>query len=149
MAEIGVHLKHIFIVVFERPFETRNVGRAQTEFTLAFHKEYTIFELFGHEPLDDIGRAVGTAVVDDQNVESVFLQTRHRANDGFNIFLLVIGRNDNNAVVLLHKSREWCDAHSGWWKLSALLIYRGLPHSQNRGKQHDPSRGLIASRIQR
>ncbi len=41
------------VVVFERPFETRNVGRAQPEFTLAFHKEYTIFELFGHEPLDE------------------------------------------------------------------------------------------------
>ena len=100
MAEVGVHLEDEVVAVRQRPFEARDVCGAETLLAAALHQENTAAELFRHQPLHDGGSAVGRTVVDDQNVECVLLTADHGADDVLNVLLLVVRRDDDDAVCL-------------------------------------------------
>ena len=58
-------------------------------------------EVARHKALNDVGCAVGRTVFDDQNVKLIF-KRHNRTDDGFNIFLFVVRRDDNNALSWFH-----------------------------------------------
>ena len=101
MTEIGIHLEDVVVIVFQRPFEAGDIGRAQSEFAFPLDDEETVAELRRHHTPDDGCRPVGGTVVDHENMEA-FFQGEYRTDDLVDILLLVIGRNDDNTVAFVH-----------------------------------------------
>ena len=101
MAEVGIHLKDVVVAVLQRPLETCNISCAKAELAATLNDEQTVLKLVCHQPFNDVGGAIGRSVIDNQNVEC-FFQTHHGADNLFDVFLLVIGRNNHNAVALYH-----------------------------------------------
>ena len=101
MAEIGVHLKHIIVALGQSPLEPGDIRRAQSKFSLALHEVEPIGKLRSLQVFHDLRRAVGRAVVDNQNVKPVG-QLHHGADNRLHVFLLVIGGDNDNAVASVH-----------------------------------------------
>ena len=115
VAEVGIHLEDVFVAVCERPPESGDVGSAESELAGAFHNVEPIGKLAGDEALHDACRAVGAAVVDDEDVETVVIgvESEHGADDGFDVLFLVIRGYDNDAVALRHNLSWGCWAWGG------------------------------------
>ena len=96
MAEVGIHLENIIILMLDAPFEATDIGRAQSLFTRSFDKEEPFGE-FLLQGLNDCSRPIGRAVVDDQDMELLF-QSEDSTNDVFNVFFLVISRYNYNTI---------------------------------------------------
>ena len=82
--------------MLDGPLKTADVGRAEALFAAALHEVQPARE-FALQALDDVGRAVGRAVVDDEDVERL-LQAEHGADDVFDVLFLVVRRDDDDAV---------------------------------------------------
>ena len=100
VAEVGVHLEDVFVAVGQCPLEAGDVCRSQSQLAAAFYEEHAVGELIRHQPLDDVGSAIGRAVVDDQDIKGVLLSGGDGADDVLDVFLLVVGRDDDDAVCL-------------------------------------------------
>ena len=96
VAEVGVHLKNEVVAVLDGPLKTADVGRAEALLAAAFDQMQPPGEL-ALEAFDDVGRAVGRAVVDDQYVEGL-LQAEDDAEDVFDVLFFVVRRDDDDAV---------------------------------------------------
>ena len=70
MREIGVHLEDKVIAVVDRPFESCDISRAETQLALAFD-DVDASGILLHLLFDDGGGAVGRIVVDDKYVKVV------------------------------------------------------------------------------
>ena len=101
MTEVGVHLEDVLVVALQRPFETGDVGGAQSELPLSLMDEQSVAELCCHEPLHDGCGAVGRPVVNDQYMET-FLQPEDGPDDFLDVLLLVVGGYDYDAVTRVH-----------------------------------------------
>lgn len=97
VAEVGVHLEDVFVVVLQRPTEACDVGRAQAQLAATLHHEQAVGELFALQAADNLGRTVGRPVFDDQDVETM-LQGKDGPYDVLDILPLVVGRDDDDAV---------------------------------------------------
>ena len=100
--EIAVHLENVVVSVFERPLESGQVGRSQSQFALTFDQVQLpgILLLFF---LHDRSRAVRRAVVDDQQVE-FFGQRKDFVDHRTDVVQLVIGGNDYQ---VLHRGQRF------------------------------------------
>ena len=105
MTEVGVHLEDVLIIALERPFETSDIGGAQSLFATALNQEEAVGELVALQPFHDVGRTVGTAVVNYKNMEA-FLQAKDGADNLLHVLLLVI-RGDNNYRITRMHSRMY------------------------------------------
>ena len=94
--EIGVHLADIFISVGDGPFEALDICRAEPQLAAAAYQLDTP-GVVGHEAADNPGGAVGRIVVDDEYVKPL-LEAKHGLDYRLDILLLVIGRDDDQAV---------------------------------------------------
>ena len=94
MAEVGIHLKDIIRFVLNRPFESGDIGRPQTEFTGALHDMHTSFVFTGHEALYDIGCTIGRHIVNHKHIK-LQRQFHHRRDNRFDILFFVISRNND------------------------------------------------------
>ena len=97
VAEVGVHLEDVFVVVLQRPAEACDVGGAQAQLTATLHHEQAVGELFALQAADNLGRTVGRPVFDDQDVETM-LQGKDGPYDVLDILPFIIGRDDDDAV---------------------------------------------------
>ena len=97
VAEVGVHLEDVFVVVLQRPAEACDVGCAQAQLAATLHHEQAVGELFSLQAADNLGRTVGRPVFDDQDVEPM-LQGKDGPQDVLDILPLVVGRDDDDAV---------------------------------------------------
>ena len=68
MREIQVHLEDKVIAVIDRPFESGDISRAETQLALAFD-DVDASGILLHLLFDDGGGAVGRIVVDDKYVK--------------------------------------------------------------------------------
>ena len=95
MAEVRVHLKDIVRLMLDSPLETAYIRRAQPLFAGALYEMQTVFTEFAPlHILNDTGRAVRRAVVDDEYLK-INRQLHHSRDDSLDIFLLVVsGYND-------------------------------------------------------
>ena len=93
VAEVGIHLEDIVVAVLQPPSETADIGCTESEFTLPLDKEETVSELALHQVLDDSGRSVGRAVVNDEDMER-HRQRKDGARDGFDVLFFVVGGDD-------------------------------------------------------
>ena len=94
MAKVRVHLEDIIGLVLDSPLETADIRCTESEFTGALHDEQAVLELTCHQFFDDISCAVGRAVVDDEYVE-LQRQFHDSRDDGFDVFLLVVSRDND------------------------------------------------------
>ena len=106
VAEVGVHLEDVVVLPFQGPAEAGDVGSAQSELSLALEDEEPVGKLVGHQSFDDLCRAVGRPVVDDEDMET-FLQAEDGADDFLDILLLVVGRDDDDAVACIHDDEDF------------------------------------------
>ena len=71
VGEVSVHFEHVVVAVVERPAESGHVGCPEAHLAGALDQEQSVgpgfLERFHH-----VGRPVGGAVVDDQNVVASF-----------------------------------------------------------------------------
>ena len=63
VAEVGVHLEDILVIVLYRPFKACDISRSETKFSAAFDDEQAVAELIFHKFMNLLCRAVGRAVV--------------------------------------------------------------------------------------
>ena len=98
MGKVGIHLENIVVAVLQRPFESGEVGGSQPLFPLAFQQEQPLRERF-LEGLDNAGRPVGGAVVNDQNMVSA-RKAENLSDDFFNVLLLIEGGDDYQFAVM-------------------------------------------------
>ena len=105
VAEVGVHLEDVLIIALERPFEASDIGCAQSLFATALNQEEAVGKLVALQPFHDVGRTVGTAVVNYKNMEA-FLQAKDGADNLLHVLLLVI-RGDNNYRITRMHSRMY------------------------------------------
>ena len=101
MTEVGIHFEDVVVVMLQCPSEPSDIGRTQSEFPAPFDDKETVTELCSHHIPDDGCRPVGGAVVDHENMETSF-QGEYRSDNLLDILLLVVGRNDNYTVALVH-----------------------------------------------
>ena len=94
MREVGIHLEDEVILVLDSPFETSDIRGSKTLFSGTFNEEEFPLESRLDESFNDVGSAVGRAVVDDQNME-LQRQLHDHFDDVFDVFFLVVSRNDN------------------------------------------------------
>ena len=115
VAEVGIHLKDVVVAVVESPAESSDVGRAESELSGALHNVESVGKLSCDEALHNGCRAVGAAVVDDEDVEvvPVGVEAEHGADDSFDVLFLVIRGYDNDAVALRHNLSWGCWAWGG------------------------------------
>ena len=55
----------------QRPLETRDIGRTQTQLAAPLNEEETVAKLGLHQPVHNLRRAIGTTVVDNEYVETL------------------------------------------------------------------------------
>ena len=101
VAEVGIHLKHILIVVLQRPFESCDVGSAKSELAGAFEDEQTVGKLIGNKTLHDGSGAVRTSVVNHKNVETL-VKTEDSPDDFLDVLLLVVSGDYYYTVAFIH-----------------------------------------------
>ena len=89
VGEVSIHLENILVVAFQRPLETCDIGRAQSQFSGTFQDEEPVGEL-SHHAFHDIGGAIGTVVVDDEDIEG-HRQVEDITDDLLDVFLFLIG----------------------------------------------------------
>jgi len=99
--EVGVHLEDVVVAVLKRPLEACDVGCAEAQLAAALEDEEAVGEFVADEALHDGCGAVGTAVVDYKNVETL-LKCEHRAYYLLDVLLLVICRYDYDTVAFVH-----------------------------------------------
>ena len=68
VAEVGIHLEGIVVVVLQTPAEAGEIGGAESHFSFTFDHEQSFGEL-GLQCFDNSGSAIGRTIVDDQYVE--------------------------------------------------------------------------------
>ena len=100
MTEIGVHLKDVIVMMFQRPFETGDVGGSQPQLAFAFYHEQAFGE-FLLQSSDNGGSTVRRTVFDNKDME-YFFQGENGADDIFDVLPFVVCGNDNDAVRCLH-----------------------------------------------
>ena len=86
VAEVGVHLEYVFILVLQRPLEARDVSRAKPQLARALDDEQAVAKLAVNQAMHDGGGAVGRAVVNHEDVETLF-QREHRTYYFLDVFL--------------------------------------------------------------
>ena len=96
MAEVGIHLENVVILMLDGPLESGDVGGAEAELSLAFHHEEAVGEFLLHTA-HDVGSAVGRVVLDDEDVE-IFFKAEHRTDNVLDVLLFIISRYDDDAV---------------------------------------------------
>ena len=101
MGEVGIHLEDVVVTMFQTPFETCDVGSAQSLFSCTLQQEQTVGKLCLHQSLHNGGSAVRGTIINHKNVET-FLQCKYCTDNLLNILLLVVSRYDNYAVALVH-----------------------------------------------
>ena len=101
VAEVGVHLKDVVVFMFQRPFESSDIGCSQSLFSSAFDDEEAVAEFGTHQALYDGGRSVGTTIVDDKDMKAL-LKSKHGPDDLLYIFLFIISRNNDYGIAGIH-----------------------------------------------
>ena len=101
VAEVGIHLEDIVVVVLQSPFEPSDISRSQTEFSTPFDNKEAVAVFSDHQSTHDSCRTVGRTIVDDKDMETL-IQGEYRTDNFLDILLLIIGRNDNYTVALVH-----------------------------------------------
>ena len=96
VAEVGIHLEDVVVLVLYSPLEAAYISRAQPLFALPLDDEKAPFVPALHQALDNGGRAVGRAVVNNKHMEIKRKRT-HSVDDGFYVLLFVVSRNYNKA----------------------------------------------------
>ena len=98
VAEVGVHLEDVFVVVLQGPAEAGDVGRAQSLLACALQHEEAAGEVLAlQQAFHDVRRAVRRVVFHHQDVETV-LQSEDGADDVLYVFPFIVGRDDDDAV---------------------------------------------------
>ena len=69
--EVGIHLEDVVVAVLKRPLEACDVRCAKTQLAAALEDEEAVTELITDEVLHDGCSAVGTTIVDDEDVETL------------------------------------------------------------------------------
>ena len=99
MTKVRIHLENTLIVPFQGPLETCHIRRAQTHLALTANQVHpgVLFRF----RLYQISRTIGGTVIHHQNFKAgiLFQDSRHNKRD---IFLLVIGRDDDQALRIRH-----------------------------------------------
>ena len=96
VGEVGVQLKDVPVLAFQRPAETGDVRGAQSQLAFALVDVQLACEL-GHQALDDVGGSIRRAVVHDEHVK-VLGQGEYRADHPLDVLLFVVGGYDDQAV---------------------------------------------------
>jgi hypothetical protein len=96
MGEIGIHLEYIFIVSFECPFESCDIGSSESQFAGSFEEEQSS-RVIDLELADDSGGIIGGMVIDDQDME-FFGQVHHSEDQVPDIFSFLVGWDDDEGV---------------------------------------------------
>ena len=104
--------------MFESPLETRDIGGAKSEFALAFEDEEPVGKLLVYEAVNYLCSAVGTAVVDDEDMEAL-VEGEHGSDDFLNVLLLVVRGYDNYTVAGGHRYCSLSDA-----KVIFIFLYQ-------------------------
>ena len=97
MAEVGIHLEYIVVLLLDGPLETKYIGGAQAQLSLALDEVDAPLQPLGHQVFHDLCRAVGRAVVDDQHVELVG-QGSDCQQDVLDVLSLVVRGDDYDRV---------------------------------------------------
>ena len=108
MRKVGIHLEDVAVVLLQCPFESSDVGSSQTQFSTALYEVQFSREISAHQSFHDARRAVGRAIINHEDMESLF-EREHGTNDFLDILFLVVGRNDNYAITLFHGVVELSD----------------------------------------
>ena len=100
MGKIGVHLKDEFELPFQGPVKPCNVRPAQP---LLFSPVQDVCAfILRADPVGDLPCSVGRTVIDDQDF-TPGRRLENRRGNGFDIFPLVVGRNDDQYVPHVQK----------------------------------------------
>src|SRR5690349_3217216 len=90
MREVGIHFKNEIVPPVDCPFEPMNVSSPQALFALAFFQKNSVVK-FSLQTTNDISRSIRRTVINYEHVK-ILLQVINSLKNGFNIFLLVVGR---------------------------------------------------------
>ena len=101
MAEVGIHLEDVVVLLRYSPLEACNVGSAQAEFPAAFDEVQPVGELVLLKSFYDVGGTVWRTVVDDEDVKAI-LQAEDGTDYLLNVLLFVVRRDDYYAVASAH-----------------------------------------------
>ena len=94
MTKVCIHLKDIVIAMLKPPFETADIGCAESLFTTTLYDKETVIKLFLHQAFHDSGCPVGGTIIDNEDIKC-HRQAEHCTDDSFYIFLLIVGRDNN------------------------------------------------------
>ena len=90
--KVAIHLEDVVETLFEPPTEAGKIGRSEAEFATALNHNESV-GVGGHQGADNVGCAVGRAVVDDEQRElsGERKDLRHHSLD---VLTLVVGWYD-------------------------------------------------------
>ena len=91
MGEIRIHFKDIVVPFVQSPTEPGNIGCTKAQFAFSLDQIELLREFF-LKSLNNIGRAVGGTVVNDQNM-ILSLQREYLAANALDILFFVVSRN--------------------------------------------------------
>ncbi len=97
MREVRVHFEDVVVALLQSPFESGQIGCSKSEFSCALDHEQPVAEL-GLKAFDNGGGSVRGAVIYDKHVE-ISVKGEHFSDDCFDVFLLVVSRNDDDFPV--------------------------------------------------
>ena len=99
VTEVSIHFKDKLIFLScQSPFETSNIGCAQSEFSATLYKmEASREAVLALHTFHYFGCSVGRTVVNDQNIIRT-VEVKNCRDNITDVLLLVVSRNDNNTV---------------------------------------------------
>ena len=97
MREVGIHLNDVLVAVIKRPLEASDVGSAQSLLARSL-EDVDAVGAFGNHRVHDGACAIRRIVIDNEHIKLVLGQVEHGVDDGSDILLLVISRNDYYTV---------------------------------------------------
>ena len=96
MGKIGIHFEDVIVPVFQWPFESGDIGRAESQLPFTF--DHVKLREFGLKTFDNLSRAVGRVVLYNEHIK-LWFQFKNITKNIFDILFLVISRYDDNSVV--------------------------------------------------
>ena len=93
MGKVGIHLNDVIIVLFKSPLETSDIGRSQALLAGTL-EDVNALGLHGNHRVHDSAGAVGGIIVNDEHIKLVLSDIEHGFDNGSDVLLLVISRND-------------------------------------------------------
>ena len=109
VGEIGIHLDHEVVIAIQCPFESMDIGCAQSEFTLSAF-EIHASRILGHLPAHLVGCAVGRSVIDHKKIKTIG-KSHDCVDHPADVFDFIIGRYYYKNVA--HRLINYCVHHLG------------------------------------